>query len=118
MKKLLYLFGFVLILSSLTSCVKQENCDNGLIGKFIYYENPQEFIGCGNQGAHNALFIPDGGQADCRIFGSVPKEFQVKDTLYVRVSFNLDPDDIHNMYVHDCRKYKIKCIEKWIVSDL
>jgi hypothetical protein len=111
MRKVLLILVLIPFLG-LTSCVKQQNCDGNLTGKFIYYEEPQEFSGCGNQGKYNALCIPDNKFTFCRIFNNIPKEFQSKDTIHVRAYFNMDPNDFHNDFLVDCRKYKLKCIEK------
>ena len=101
-----------LVLVGLASCVKQKNCDCGLKGKFIYYETPQENLGCG-AGEYYAIFIPDDQHlGSCRIYSDIPKKFQTKDTISVSVCFNIDPSSAHNAYSIDCRKYKIKCIEK------
>ena len=114
-----FLITITLLLLVLTSCTKTNDCDAGLMGKFIYYETPQEFVGCGHQGTHNALFIPDGGHyAECRIFGSIPAEFQVKDTLHVRISFNSHPAENPYTYIYDCTKYKIRCIENFPIPNL
>jgi len=112
MKKII-LLAVLIPLLGFSSCIKQNNCDCGLKGKFIYYDTPQEFTRCGSQDKYNAFFISDDELVHCRVFGNIPKEFQSKDTLYVRVCFNHVPYGIYLWDSDDCRQYKLKCIENY-----
>ena len=109
-KKKVAIAALCVVMMGLASCVKQKNCDCGITGKFIYYENPEEIIYCGYPKDVNALIISD--DREYCIDGSIPKKFQVRDTLQVnaclkKVSRN-GPCLAHGIPTI----YKLKCIEK------
>ena len=86
MKKII-LFLLAITTLSLTSCVKQKNCDCGLSGQFIYYDPPAEVLYCGGDTPMNAVFITGDScySVSHFILGNVPKNFRTKDTLNVSV---------------------------------
>ncbi|GHV43386.1 hypothetical protein FACS1894180_2300 [Bacteroidia bacterium] len=110
-----------------TSCTKQKNCECGLTGRFIYYEEPQEVIYCGDSQNKkvNALFILNGdeGVPDTLLYkyyivGSIPKSFQTQDTVYVNVCLKEINDGPYlfagtsDFFPCEYSIYKLKCIEK------
>ena len=110
MKKYLII---LLVLLGLTSCIKQKDCDceSVLLGKFVYYETPEEVSYCGDLQKINAIIINDFTEPPYQICGSIPKEYQVKDTINVRVCLKL-------WHKGNCTVmgigaiYNITCIEK------
>ena len=109
--------GLVGLCSTLSGCTKQKNCDCGLKGKFVYYEEPKKIMYCGGNQDANAVLIAMGiteyGITDCPLYivSSVPTSFMSKDTLNVAVCLNAEKRD-------GCRDggasgvFKLKCIEK------
>jgi len=96
----------------LTSCVKQKNCDCGVTGKFIYYENTEEIIYCGYSKEVNALIISNDREYYYYIDGSIPKKFQVRDTLHVKACLKEVSRNGHCLAHGVSTIYKLKCIEK------
>ena len=121
MKKNILLL-LLLPLLGLTSCVKQNNCDCRLTGKFVYYEKPQKEIVCGYEPSITAFFIPDHSFMNDSIIGNippyygpivgnVPKEFQTTDTIHVSICLKEQFEDFCFGYGWS-NMYKIQCIEK------
>lgn len=112
-KKLYIIFLIVIILCFITTgCVKQSNCDccDQKIGRFVYYEEPQEIIFCAEKTETSGLYITPEGHG-VHIVGYIPKAFRVKDTIDVKICLKVIKREICRYYgvpsVH-----KIKCIEK------
>ncbi len=110
MKKILISI-FVMFLVFSTGCIKRNNCDCGLTGKFIYFEEEQYFPPDGGISTYvkvNALFISDNESA-YPIYGKIPKKYQVMDTIEVNVCVkNIDK----RAYTDHLPHYKLTCIEK------
>jgi len=116
----LYLILLFLPIFGFGSCVKQKNCDCELpvTGKFVYYENQREIMYCGNIIKVNAgIRRSDYDSSDeseyayFNIIGSIPKIFQMKDTVYVTAC-------LKEVQKKGCLTfgvgtiYKLTCIEK------
>jgi len=116
MKKYLILI-IILSLLGLPSCIKQKNCDceSLLFGNFLYYETPKEFSYCGKTKIVNAVFIHDIPDfpfiTEKNIVGSIPKDFQVKDTVKVSVCLELERSG-NCVILGEGAIYSITCIEK------
>ena len=115
MKKLLIIL-LILPLWGLVNCVKQKNCDCADVekGKFIYLDEPVS-PSKPNGKKTVAYFFPDvprsGIESTCWIIGTVPKNYQKADTLYVNVCLEeIIIRGSHKDYT--LTYYKIKCIEK------
>ena len=102
---------------AITSCIKQKKCDCGISGKFVYFEEPEEIIYCGNERKVNAAIVPNDLIEERRflnyycIVGSIPKEFRTKDTVNVTVCLKEEKRGVclaHGVGV----VYNLKCIEK------
>ena len=111
MKKHCLILLFIIPLLGLMGCVKQKNCDCGLTGKFVYYENSEKIIYCGRKVMANALFIPDNSLGYCYINGNVPIKFKSKDTLYVTVCLKEEHPNFCLAFGVSAI-FKLKCIEK------
>jgi hypothetical protein len=110
-----YLLVLLLLpLFALTGCVKQKNCDCAHVqkGKFIYMEEPEK------HGYYNvtALFIPDPyfgfhkeGLDTHEIIGTIPKDYQGMDTVYVNVCLH---EIVTGRKLQTHLYYKPGCIEK------
>jgi len=112
-----YLILLILSIFGLISCVKQKDCDCGLTGKFIYFEETEEIIYCASKQKVNALFIPEVSfpgysSSFYYIIGSIPNKFKTKDTLNVTVCLKEKrPRDI--CFTEGVGAiYTLKCIEK------
>jgi len=111
MKKII-VFSFVFFCLLAIGCVKQKNCDCGLKGKFVYYENQEEIIYCGHERKVNAAFFStDQPEFPYYIVNSVPAKFKLKDTLNVIVCLEQEKRDICMTYGIGS-VYKLKCIKK------
>jgi hypothetical protein len=95
-------------------CVKQKNCDCSLTGKFVYYENTEEIIYCGDFKKVNAVIISDDttGTDYYYIVGAIPKKFEVKDTLHVSACVKKVPRNGACLAYGVGAIYKLKCIEE------
>jgi len=113
MKKKLLLLLLLPVLA-LASCVKQKNCDCELpvTGKFVYYENQKEIIYCGRERNVNAVIVADKERLrDYYIVGSIPKKFQMQDTVYVTAC--LKQERQRGCLAYGIGSiYKLTCIEK------
>jgi len=107
--KMLCLGLLALPVLCLASCIKQKKCDCGMTGKFVYFENKEEIIYCGNKINVNAVFFST--ESMHYIVGSIPKKFQVKDTTNVVVCLKKEKQGICLAYGISSI-YKLKCIEK------
>jgi hypothetical protein len=118
MKKYYFLI-IILTLLGLTSCIKQKNCDceKKVFGKFVYYENPEEISLCGTRYKINAvIFVEDFTSPiftikQYDITGTIPKEYQVKDTIDVSACLKYDKSG-SCVVVGDVGIYNLTCIEK------
>ncbi len=110
--KFLYIFLGLLPLT-FTGCVKQSDCDCGLTGKFVYfdepyYPGPQYYKPDTKIVAH---FIQD--TRVYHIYGYVPNKYRSQDTLDVKVCLEVlqfpEYQYTHGMWIPT---YSLKCIEK------
>ncbi|HOE39580.1 MAG TPA: hypothetical protein PLG05_09105 [Bacteroidales bacterium] len=109
MKKIVFIILVALCFGGI-SCVKQNNCNCDITGKYIYYEEPQEIYHCGYQTTVHACFISQ-NNFNHYIVGSIPKDFRVKDTINVSVCLEVEIHDACTGYGVG-GVYKLRCIEK------
>ena len=104
---------------TLTSCVKQKNCDCGLTGKFVYLDKEIRSA-CGDK--ITAVFVPYGiytnGYIDAETYlsthyiaGYIPNKFR-KNTDNVTVCVEEIKKDRFCVYYGISSVYKLTCIEK------
>jgi len=107
MKKL---FLILLLIPALgvTSCVKQKNCEGGMVGTFQYHDKPLDDDICGIRQA--GYFTPIDRSEMYRIsVREIPARFKSGDELKVRVLI----EKMEASYTLHCGyTYKLLCIEK------
>ena len=107
--KIILLF---LPLLGLVSCVKQKKCNCNMKGKFIYYEDKETIIYCGDDHTVNAAFFSSEREnSPLYIVGNVPMKFRTKDTLNVNVCLKEETKSLCLSF-GEGYVYKLKCIEK------
>ena len=119
MKKQKLILLLFLPLFILTSCVKQKNCEEGIIGNFRYLEEPKYIKpNCQFKGEKIVANFTIGNisETNCLeyfITGSIPKKYQTGDMIKVRVLLHdIHEKDIKHLTVVCPAVYKLKCIEK------
>jgi len=100
------------IIFTITGCVKQSNCDCGVKGEFVYLEKayyPDQSYDITDKEIV-AHFIHNNGISP--IYGYIPKDFRIYDTLHVNVCLEGAPD-YSDSYVNHLVKpiFSLKCIE-------
>ena len=114
MKKTFLITIILLSLLVFTGCVKQNNCYCGLStvsGKFVFYENGKEIFYCTQEQTVTAVIIQDITEIPFYIIGSVPKKYQMTDTVFVITCL----DEVKNngcLALGENRIFKLKCIEE------
>ncbi len=115
MKKILILLLFATLLLGLGSCTKLENCDCGIEGKFVYFEDGMKCYVSGHSKKVNAIVYTS--YKAYPIDDYIPREFRVQDTLNVSVCVKeiqlkeviempyVGPDVFESIY-------KLTCIER------
>jgi hypothetical protein len=104
MKKI-FLFLTLILLVGLTSCVKQKNCEGGMMGTFQYFEEPMTCP----MGQNYALFIStDDLEVYQTTVKNVPSKYKSGDKIKVRVILEKAEGAITYCGV----VYNVKCIEK------
>jgi len=108
-----FLTPIFVILLTITSCVKQSDCDCGVKGDFVYLEKPyfpdqtfdindKEIVA---HFIHNNEISP--------IFGYIPKKYRIYDTVNVNVCLNGFPEysDSYVTLLVKKRIFSLNCIE-------
>ena len=110
MKKLLFFAVLAIAALLQTGCVRQKQCEMGMVGTLKYYEDYLTF----SSRTIKAEFIPDNhAWGRCYIYGYIPKEYEVLGDQRVCVSLREGKNLAGGPYTQAIfMAYKIDCIER------
>jgi len=101
---------------SVVGCVKQKNCEEGRTGTFLYLKEPYRTKAgfCKPNVKITAHFIDDEYNEVHYITGTVPRAFQINDSIRVQVCLNDIYCNEDNLDTDDVKKvtFLLECIEK------